>query len=237
MVAVEFDDGFVGSASYYEEAEKPFRGGRKRQGYEERRARMRREGARMLAKHGVGRVALCDVAVASGIARGSAYYYYDGWEELLRAIVDEHITLVHERVGDADDLNEHEEPVARLTAVARAFLAVIREQENQHRVQLEALHALPDGVAEWLRFKHRWLGARIGEAIAAAVPGLKQRRDLRSAAAMSFMSLASYSALWFNDEGPLTLDDYARMMALMVISGARRMLRETPSKAESGSQS
>ena len=102
-------------------------------------------------------------------------------------------------------------------------------------MQFASLHALPAGIAESLKRKHRWLAARIGEAIAASVPGLGERPDLLVPAAMSFMGLASCSVLWFREDGAQSRQTYARMLALMVAEGARRMLAEETPRQCSGS--
>ena len=186
------------------------------------------EAAKLLDRNGLGKVALMDVAGAAGIPRGSAYHYFRGWNHLVAELIDAHILALHERVGDADDAYAGATPEQRLVAIAAAFLEAIRDRKAEHRVQFAALHALPAPIADGLKRKHRWLAARIGEAIAAAIPGLGERPELLVPATMSFMSLASLSTLWFREDGLLSRADYARMMALMVVNGARCMLGEAP---------
>jgi TetR/AcrR family transcriptional regulator len=192
-----------------------------------RRAKMRETGAKLMAQHGLGNIALPDVARACGIPRGSAYYYYNGWEELLADVIDQHLIELHERIGKADDAHATDPPEQRLIAIADAYMATIAEREAEHRVQFVALHMLPPAVAEALKLKHRWLAARIGECLVAALPELETRLDLLVPATMSLLNLAGGSVLWLKDGGALSRAGYARMLALMVLAGAQRTLATT----------
>ena len=125
--------------------------------------------SRMFAERGYAKTSVADIQVAAGLTGGSGalYKHFSSKEELLRAVVDEHVGL-YERGSHSpwQDGPPDGDPQAALAALGRAILSRLADSVENIRITfreldqfpelLEILHArlmrpLYADVADWLR--------------------------------------------------------------------------------------
>jgi hypothetical protein len=88
---------------------------------------------------------------------------------------------------------------------------------------------LPAAQRDPLRYHLRLLAHRLTVAIEAAVPELGDAAALRQPVSLSLMAALNAAILWFRDDGALTREDFAQLLAYQAVAGVRAMLgREQP---------
>jgi TetR/AcrR family transcriptional regulator, transcriptional repressor for nem operon len=90
------------------------------------RGRILQATARLIGERGVDRVSLDDVEREAGVGRSQLYHYFDGRDDLLRAVVDTRTdALLGAQDGLLDDLDS-------LEAIDRWFDALVALQEERN---------------------------------------------------------------------------------------------------------
>ena len=91
-----------------------------------------------------------------------------------------------------------------------------------HRVQIACLSLLSPGRQEKLKEMEREMVESAAAIIAALHPGLP--RPLLKPLTMSFFAMLNWHYLWHREDGPLTRDDYARLVATLSAEGTPAVL-------------
>jgi AcrR family transcriptional regulator len=158
---------------------------------------------------GYHRVGMADVATAVGIAPSALYRHVRGKEELLLAVLDEHLTRI-ERFVEEEPGGDLVDGLATLTLQRRGF-GLLWERESGH---------LPDAARRAIRHRLRAVAR-----VVAAGSGERDEpaADLRAWAAMSVLDSPSHHRY--------ALDD-ARFRALL--AGAARAVLTTPLPPDTG---
>lgn len=125
---------------------------------------------RVFARKGFAASRIDDVAAEAGIAKGSVYLYFDSRDALLAAAFDAHAARVADTLAAVDTAAE---PLDRLAALVRATVAMLAEDADLARIQLE-LWSTPLDIAG----VYREYRATIAELLRAAElrPGLDPDR-------------------------------------------------------------
>jgi AcrR family transcriptional regulator len=89
------------------------------------RARILQAASRLIAQRGVDRVSLEDVEREAGVGRSQLYHYFDGRDDLLRAVID---TTTDAVLGAQDGLLDE---LDSLEAIDRWFDALVALQEER----------------------------------------------------------------------------------------------------------
>jgi AcrR family transcriptional regulator len=89
------------------------------------RARILHAATRLIAERGVERVSLEDVEREAGVGRSQLYHYFDGRDDLLRAVID---TTTDEVLGSQDGLLDD---LDSLEAIDRWFDGLVALQEER----------------------------------------------------------------------------------------------------------
>ncbi|HET6196283.1 MAG TPA: TetR/AcrR family transcriptional regulator [Acetobacteraceae bacterium] len=188
---------------------------------EESRARrqdIRRAAAQMIAERGVLKATMQGVGRAVKLRGSSLYHYYATREALFAEIMLEHLHALGLKVCAAFDATETAGPRQRLEAMIAAFLDAALAERNEHRLTLRSGDVLNEDKRHAVRVRTRSLVDLFGEVLALAVPDAAPAAV--QVAAMSLVAAMSCAALWFHQDGEVAVADYARMLALMAMSGA-----------------
>lgn len=181
--------------------------------HEDKRTAIRKGAASYFAEHGFGRASMAGVARACGVSKALLYHYHASKEALLFDILDMHLSRLVATVGTV----EERAPEPRFRALVRAILLACRDADAEHRLQLDALSALPSGQQTILRGRQRRLVGVMAEALAALEPGLSGER-LR-AATMSVFAMLNWFFLWHRPGRGLSRECYAELVTDMLLGG------------------
>ncbi|SPH24659.1 Putative mycofactocin biosynthesis transcriptional regulator MftR [Defluviimonas aquaemixtae] len=185
--------------------------------HEDKRMAIRAGAASYFAEHGFGRASMAGAARACGVSKALLYHYHASKEALLFDILDMHLSRLVATVGAVAE----RAPEPRLRALVRAILLAYRDADAEHRLQLDALSALPPGQRSILRGHQRRLVEAMAETLAALRPNLSG--DRLFAATMSVFAMLNWFFLWHRTGQGLSRESYAELVANMVLGGLPAM--------------
>jgi AcrR family transcriptional regulator len=185
---------------------------------EPRRAEIRRTAARLIAEKGVLKATMQGIGRAVRLRGASLYYYFDARESLYAEIMLEHLQGLAQQVCASFDASETLRPRQRLEGMVVAFLGSVLAERNEHRLTLRSGDVLEEDGRQAVRVRMRGLVDLFGEVLGLAVPGAVPAAV--RASAMTLVAEMSCTALWFHEDGEVSLADYARMLTLMATAGA-----------------
>lgn len=181
--------------------------------HEDKRAAIRKGAAGYFAAHGFDRASMAGAAQACGVSKALLYHYHASKEALLFDILDAHLS---ELVAVGDAVAETM-PEARLRALIHAILAAYRDADAEHRLQIDALTALPAEQQAVLRGHQRRFVSVMSGALAALRPALAG--DRLQAATMAVFGILNWFFLWHRPGRGVTREDYADLVTDMVLGG------------------
>ncbi len=79
----------------------------------------------------------------------------------------------------------------------------------------------PPRRARNLEYTCKLIGFRLYTVLEAAVPQLATARELRAPVTRLLLAAVADSTLWFREDGILSPDDYAGLLARLLIAGAK----------------
>ncbi|HRJ68320.1 MAG TPA: TetR/AcrR family transcriptional regulator [Beijerinckiaceae bacterium] len=186
--------------------------------YGDKRKAILKASARLFARDGYDRASMADIAAECSISKALLYHYYDTKEQLLVAIIREHLEeLVAATLPPAGG-----SPRARLRALVGALLDCYRDADHEHQIQINELKKLPKPRAEELVELERVLVRRFSAAVAAAVPSLEKRSALIKPVTMSLFGMLNWHYMWFREDGPITREAYADLATDLIVEGAQK---------------
>lgn len=185
------------------------------QDYDDKRAAIVAGAARLFASGGFDRTSMNDIAQALGISKALLYHYYGAKDDLLFDIIRAHLIDLGEAVEAADD--SALPPRQRFAAVISAIIENYRGGDHRHKVQVNHLGHLPAEQQAELKGYERQLVDMLGAIIHAINPALPRSR-IRPLTMTVFGAL-NWKYMWFRDDGPMSHEDYAALLARLFIAG------------------
>jgi AcrR family transcriptional regulator len=88
----------------------------------------------LFAEKGYPSVSLAEIVARAGVSKGALYHYFEGKDDLFRAVLAQVHDEVAHRVGEVDDADRW----TRLTTGCRMFLAAATDVRNQRIMLVDA---------------------------------------------------------------------------------------------------
>lgn len=189
--------------------------------HDAKRAEIMKVAARTFADAGYHGASMSALAQKCGVSKALIYHYYASKEALLFDIIESHLTDLIEAVEAVDDAQAG--PKARLLALVTALLDAYRDADAEHKVQINAMSALPEEYHARLRELERRLVVLFAEPIRALNPELFDGRPFLKPVTMSMFGMLNWAFMWFRDEGPVSRDEYARIATDLLIGGVKEL--------------
>lgn len=189
----------------------------------DKRRKLLRQAARWFAEQGYDRASMSGLAVACGVSKGLLYHYFSSKDDILAAIIREHLSELLEALEGIEEQN----PEAWLHAATRETLRAYEGADDQHQLQLQALGLLPDEEQKNLRELQRQIVASFSQRISDLRAGsnphdLQSGHDYESelrALTMSLFGMLNWFYLWHRPGRDMDRDDYAKLCANLLIQG------------------
>jgi TetR/AcrR family transcriptional regulator len=182
------------------------------------------QAAELFARHGYDRASLAMIAQAAGVSKALVYHYWQDKEEMLFDVLAQHLQQLVEIARAA--ANPERPPVARLEALAFALLDAYRDADAVHRVQIACLSLLSPERQDALRALERALVAEAAGIVAELHPGLGAAPHLLKPLTMSFFAMLNWHYLWHREDGKVTRQAYARMVATLIAAGTPAVMAD-----------
>lgn len=192
--------------------------------HEQRREIVLDVAERLFAERGIAEVSFPQLATAAGLNIASARLHFGNVAILLEGVLDRHIDRIIDRLRIFDEAAAETDPALRLTNAIGALLDTMHARAAAQRCFVAGMHGAPPHLARSLAIRQRYVAHWFAGLISAAVPGLESRTELTMPIAMSLLGMAAWHVLWFREPAGLSRDEYATLLATMVIEGARAAL-------------
>jgi AcrR family transcriptional regulator len=183
--------------------------------YEERRAAIVEQAARLFAERGFHGTSIADLAEACGSSKSLVYHYYASKEDILFDVMHSHIRALLDAAEDiAGDTTP---PAEKLRAVTRAFMRLYVGAASRHRVLLNELQRL----SETQRAMVIGIQRRLIEILEGILDDLHPDLPvaLRRPAAMLYFGMINWSHTWLNPFGAASPAQIAELAAEIFLNG------------------
>lgn len=185
--------------------------------YDEKRAAMLRGAAALFARDGYDRSSMASLAAELGVSKALLYHYYTSKEALLFDILENHLQNLLDAILAAEDRTA--KPEERLTKLVIAVLDAYKDADAEHKIQLDALSVLPKEQQRIITDIERQIVRVFSDAVLALNPSLNQNHSALKPATMSLFGMLNWFYTWFREDGPITREDYAKMVSKLFIGG------------------
>ncbi|MCA8908291.1 MAG: TetR family transcriptional regulator [Rhodospirillaceae bacterium] len=189
--------------------------------YDEKRQAILRRSVSVIAERGVERASMAQIALECGVSKALLYHYYTSKEELVYDILSSYLENLDAVIADAD--NPELPPVERLRHLVYTTLDHYRDSDDQHKVQISAMRALPADKVETLREIERSIVQRFATVIESVNPALADDRPRLMPVTMSLFGMMNWVYMWFRVEGPLSRNELADLMTQLIINGVQSL--------------
>lgn len=189
--------------------------------HDTKRADIMKVAARTFADSGYHGASMSALAKACGVSKALIYHYYDSKEALLFDIIESHLSDLIEAVETAN--TQGGDPETRLRFLVVALLDAYQDADAEHKVQINAMSALPEDYHVQLRELERQLVVIFADAVRELNPELFQDRPLLKPVTMSLFGMLNWMFMWFREGGPISREDYARLATDLLVNGVRTM--------------
>lgn len=183
-----------------------------------KRAQILEASARLFAEEGYDRASMSSIARACGISKANIYHYYEGKDALLFDLLDSYLMRLRDRVCGLDLGGLA--PVARLRAILTEVLLAYEGADHEHKVQLNAMSALPKAEQEHLRAYQREMVKFLSAALRDAAPETfaADKGKLR-AVTMSVFGMLNWHYMWNAGADTHDRKGYADLVARLTLEG------------------
>lgn len=183
------------------------------------RARILDCAATMILERGYDATSLRQLADEVGMKAGSLYYHFSSKEELLTAILERGIDVMHDAFDDAERSHGDADPYERFNAHVRAHLSALFEHGPYTAAHVVTFRTAPDAVRDALvpardAYEARWATLLVELQAAGAM-----RNDVgANVTRLALMGAMNSSVEWFDrDRG--TIDTFAEAIARQFWTG------------------
>lgn len=167
------------------------------------RSEILRVAATLFARKGYGGTKLHEISEAAGLTRTAFYYYFDGKEQLLSALVEEITYVLQRRSAGIVERSDIAAPIM-LRTVVEEYASWILSHPVEFRFVSRTEFELPEAMAaEHDRAKRQLLDSFIAIISRGVTSGHFKVADPR-VAALSIIGMCNWSAWWFQPSGTLT---------------------------------
>ncbi len=181
--------------------------------------------ARTFADEGFDRASMAGLARACGISKSLIYHYYPSKEALLYDILFTHLSALKEAV---EGVESRDDPEADLRAIVHVILEAYRHADAEHKLQLEALGALPETNQKTLSALQRDLVQQVSDALHRTAPAhFTAKPETLRPVAMSLFGMLNWVYMWHRPTGGISRADYADMATDLMLGGVTRLSDES----------
>lgn len=186
--------------------------------HDQKRALILSASARLFAEEGYDRASMTQIARACGISKANIYHYYEGKDALLFDLLDNYLSGLRDRVCGLDLGGL--DPVARLRCILTEVLLAYEGADHEHKVQLNAMSALPEAQQEHLRAYQREMVKCMSTAIRDAAPDtLGTDKGKLRAVTMSVFGMLNWHYMWNAGADTEDRKGYADLVARLTLEG------------------
>ncbi|MDR7093094.1 TetR/AcrR family transcriptional regulator [Hydrogenophaga laconesensis] len=173
----------------------------------------------LIAQKGFDGATMSDVAAACGTSKSHLYHYFSSKEDLLYAIVKEHIT---EQVATLSAIVQEPRPAAeRFRRFVDSFMQEGAKSRNHHLVIMNDIKFLPTVQREDVRKLERELMHLMVTLLREINPERMATPKVNSPYALLLFGMVIWSFTWYERNGPITPAELADRISALFLDGFR----------------
>lgn len=185
--------------------------------YDDKKQLILQRAAELFALKGFGSTTMVDVAKACAASKSHLYHYFPHKEDLLFAIVSEHITAqIHELVDIAALPLSAEERFSRFVS---AFVQRAAESRHEHLVLMNDLKYLSDSTRAQVRRQEGQLVALLVGILEDINPGLMTPAQAKAPYAMLLFGMIIWTFTWYEKTGAISPTELAARISQLFVHG------------------
>ncbi len=189
-------------------------------GYDDQRAAILAQAARLFARNGFVATSMNQVAEASGLSKAAVYHYFRDKYALLIEIAEGHVRQLLDVVEEVEQ--EHPDCKERLPLLIQRFVLEYGSAQDAHRVLTEDVRFLDQPDRDRILGIEREIVARFARGIAATRPELDQR-NLTKPLAMLLFGMINWLFTWFKSDPSLDYTALAPLVTDLFLHGVTRL--------------
>lgn len=171
--------------------------------------------AALFAKEGYPSAKMQDVAKACGATKSMLYHYFPSKDDLLFAMLVEHLERVIQGVEEA--IAASGTPRDRLAALVQAYTQKSTVSRRRHMVAMQDVKHLPRARQAPLIELQRQLVARVTELLRTLNPGLPAHAY--KPYAMMLIGMLNWTDMWYRPSGPMKPQELCDRMSRLFLKG------------------
>lgn len=186
--------------------------------HDEKRGKILKTAARVIADEGIARASMSQIADACGISKANIYHYYSGKDALLFDILDVYLSTLRDRLCGLKQAGLT--PDERLHQFTRETLLAYDGMDAEHKIQTEGLPLLPEDQQEILKSHQREMVHRLSDTLTDIAPlAFSGNAGRLRATTMSVFGMLNWFYKWNPRAGRSEREDYARLVADLTLKG------------------
>jgi AcrR family transcriptional regulator len=184
--------------------------------FEQHRADILQNAARLFAEKGFVGTSMSDLARACGVSKALLYHYYRDKAHLLFDTADSYLDTLIAIVAEvrAQDLA----PTEHLGALVARFMQEYEHSQAQHMVLVQDVKFLGEPERRRVVAKERQVVDAFADTITALKPKFR-KSTLRVPLAMILFGMINWTFTWLRADGPLAYQDMAKVVTEIFLRG------------------
>jgi AcrR family transcriptional regulator len=185
--------------------------------YEEKKQTILDKAAALIARKGFDVATMMDVAHACGTSKSHLYHYFPSKEELLYAIVHEHITQQARELkrivampGSAEE---------RFTLFVDSFVQGAARSRNEHIMLMNDLKFLPKAQREYIRTLEVEMTDMTEGLLREINPELMAQERVQTPYALMLFGMMIWTFTWYRRTGPIPPKELAQRISELFVNG------------------
>jgi AcrR family transcriptional regulator len=185
--------------------------------YEDKKQVILEKAAALIARKGFDVATMMDVARACGASKSHLYHYFPSKEDLLYAIVHEHITRqsqeLHAIVKRPVPAEE------RFALFVDSFVQGAARSRNEHIMLMNDLKFLPKGAREEIRRMEVEMTELLEELLREINPKLMAEERVQKPYALLLFGMMIWTFSWYKRSGDITPRELAHRISELFVRG------------------
>jgi AcrR family transcriptional regulator len=185
--------------------------------YEDKKKLILGKAARLIASKGFDVATMMDVAKACGASKSHLYHYFDSKEELLYAIVHDHITV---QAGELSRIVALALPAEeRFGLFVESFIQGAAKSRDEHIILMNDLKFLPKQQRETVRRMEVEMTELMEVLLAEINPALMAETRVQKPYALLLYGMMIWTFSWYRRSGEIAPAELARRIAHLFVHG------------------
>jgi AcrR family transcriptional regulator len=185
--------------------------------YEDKKQVILDKAAALIARKGFDVATMMDVAKACGTSKSHLYHYFPSKEDLLYAIVHEHITR---QAQDLARIVAQPLPAEqRFEQFVDSFVQGAARSRNEHLMLMNDIKYLPKQQLDDIRRMEVEMTELMESLLREINPGLMAQERMQKPYALLLFGMMIWTFSWYRRSGPITPAELAQRIASLFVNG------------------